>query len=139
MGRSQDLSEFQRVTVIGRHLCIKSSLEISSPLNIPQSTIITKWKQLRKTATQPRSGRPCKTIRGQQMLRHIVHRDRQLSAESITIDLQTSCGLQINSRTVHRELHGMGFHGRAAASKQYISKCNASIGCSGVKHAATGL
>ncbi|CAI9607122.1 unnamed protein product, partial [Staurois parvus] len=26
--------------------------------------------------------------------------------------------------TVHRELHGMGFHGRAAASKPYTTKCN---------------
>ena len=41
-----------------------------------------------------------------------------------TTDLQTSCGLQI-SLTVHRELHGMGFHGRAALSKPYITKCNA--------------
>ena len=40
-------------------------------------------------------------------------------------DLQTSCGLQVSSRTVRRELHGMGFHGRAAASNPHISKCNA--------------
>uniref|UniRef100_A0A3Q0REJ6 Basic helix-loop-helix family, member a9 n=1 Tax=Amphilophus citrinellus TaxID=61819 RepID=A0A3Q0REJ6_AMPCI len=39
--------------------------------------------------------------------------------------LQTSCGLQNSSRTVCRELHGMGFHGRAAASKPYITKHNA--------------
>jgi len=35
--------------------------EVSSLLNILQSTvsgIITKWKQLRTTATQPQSGRP---------------------------------------------------------------------------------
>ena len=31
----------------------------------------------------------------------------------------------ISSRTVRRELHGMGFHGWTAASKPYISKCNA--------------
>ncbi|KAL0168267.1 hypothetical protein M9458_036489, partial [Cirrhinus mrigala] len=55
--------EFQRGTVIGRHLCNKSSREISSLLNIPQSTvscIIRMWKRLGTTATQPRSGRPCK-------------------------------------------------------------------------------
>ena len=48
MGRSQELSEFQRETVLC-HLCNKSSCEISLPLNIPQSTvssIITKWKRL---------------------------------------------------------------------------------------------
>ncbi len=131
MGRSQELSEFQRGTVMGCHLCNKSSCEISSLLNIPQSTvsgIITKWKRLGMTATQPRSGRPRKmTERGQRMLRRIVRRSRQLSAESIATDLQSSCGLQINSRTVRRELHGIGFHGRAAASKPYITKCNAKL------------
>ncbi|CAI9573462.1 unnamed protein product [Staurois parvus] len=63
MGRSQELSEFKRGTVIGCHLCNKSIHEIFLLLNIPQSTvsgIITKWKQLGTTATQPRSGRPHK-------------------------------------------------------------------------------
>ncbi|KAI2662490.1 Transposable element Tcb2 transposase [Labeo rohita] len=127
MGRSQELSEFQCGTVIGCHLCNKSSREISSLLNIPQSTvscIIRTWKRLGTTATQPRSGRPCKlTERGQRMLRRLVRRGRQLSAESVAADLQTSSGLQISSRTVRRKLHGMGFHGRAAASKPYITKC----------------
>ncbi|CAI9614210.1 unnamed protein product, partial [Staurois parvus] len=113
MGRSQRLSEFKRGTVIGCHLCNKSNI-ISLLLNIPRSTvsgIITKWKQLGTTATQPQSGRPCKmTERGQRMLKRTVCRSRQLSAESIAKDLQTSCGLQI-STTVCRELHGMGFHG----------------------------
>ena len=125
MGRSQELSEFQRGTVIGCHLCNKSSPEISSLLNIPQSTvrgIITKGKRSGTTATQPQSGRQRKmTERGQRVLRRIVRRGCQLSAESIATDLQTSCGLQISSRTVLRELHGMGFHGRAAVSKPYIT------------------
>ena len=141
MGPSQELSEFKRGTVIGCHLCNKSIREISSLLNIPRSTvsgIITKWKQLGTTATQPRSGRPRKiTERGQRMLRRTVRRSRQLSAESIATDLQTSCGLQISSRTVRRELHGMGFHGQAPASTS--PSAMQSVGCSGVKHAATGL
>ena len=47
MGRSQELSEFQRGSVIGCRLCNKSSREISSLLNIPQSAVsgaIAKWK-----------------------------------------------------------------------------------------------
>ncbi|CAI9584688.1 unnamed protein product [Staurois parvus] len=55
MGRSQELSEFNRGTVIGCHLCNKSIHDISWLLNFPQSTvsgIITKWKQLGTTATQ---------------------------------------------------------------------------------------
>ncbi|CAI9590305.1 unnamed protein product, partial [Staurois parvus] len=100
---------------------IKSIREISLLLNIPRSTIsaiITKWKQLGTTATQPPSGRPRKiTERNQGMLKCTVHRSCQLSAESIVKELQTSCGFQISKTTVCRELHGMGFHGRAAASK----------------------
>ncbi|CAI9619131.1 unnamed protein product [Staurois parvus] len=63
------------------------------------SGIITKWKQLGTTATQPRSGRPHKmTERGQHMLKRTVRRSCQLSAQSIAKDLQTSCGLQHNNR-----------------------------------------
>ncbi|CAI9562561.1 unnamed protein product, partial [Staurois parvus] len=53
------------------------------------------------------------TERGQR----IVCRSRQLSAESIAKDLQTSYCRQISTTTVRRELLGMSFHGRAAASK----------------------
>ncbi|CAI9583200.1 unnamed protein product, partial [Staurois parvus] len=94
--------------------------EISLLLNIPPSTvsgIITKWKQLGTTATQRQSGRPCKmTERGQRMLKHTVRRTCQLSAESIAKDLHTA---------VCRELNKMSFHGQAAASKPYITKCTA--------------
>ncbi|CAI9593695.1 unnamed protein product, partial [Staurois parvus] len=104
MCRCQELSEFKHGTMLGCHLCNKSIRDISLLLNIPQSTvsgIITKWKQLGTTATQPQSAGSA----------HVeVRRSLQLSAESIAKDLQTSCGLQV-STTVCRELHGMGFHG----------------------------
>ncbi|CAI9620454.1 unnamed protein product [Staurois parvus] len=99
-------------TNIGERLCNKSIRDISWLLNIPQPTvsgIITKWKQLGTTATQPPSGRPRHmTERGQRMLKHTVRRSRQLSAESRAKDLQTWCGLQMSPTTVCRELHGMG-------------------------------
>ncbi|CAI9587203.1 unnamed protein product, partial [Staurois parvus] len=56
MGHSQKLSEFKHGTMIGCHLCNKSIHEIFLLLNIPRSTvsgILTKWKQLGTTATQP--------------------------------------------------------------------------------------
>ena len=40
MGRSPERRVFKRGTVIGCHLCNKSSREISSLLNIPQSTVV---------------------------------------------------------------------------------------------------
>ncbi|CAI9591767.1 unnamed protein product [Staurois parvus] len=87
-------------TNIGERLCNKSIRDISWILNIPRPTVsgvLTKWKQLGTTATQPPSGRPRKmTERGQRMVKHTVRRSHQLSAESIAKDLQTSCGLQIS-------------------------------------------
>ncbi|CAI9541514.1 unnamed protein product, partial [Staurois parvus] len=109
ISHSQELSEFKLGTVIGCHLCNKSMHEISLLLNIPQSTvsgIITKWKQLGTTATQPQSEH------GQSMPKRTLHRSCLLSAESIAKDLQTSCGFQISTTTVCIELHGMGFHGQ---------------------------
>ncbi|CAI9535988.1 unnamed protein product, partial [Staurois parvus] len=106
MGRSQELSDSKRGTVIGCHLCNKSIRDISWLLNIPRSAvsgIITKWKQLGTTATQPPSEW------GQCMLKRTVCRSHRL--QSIAKDLQTWCGLQISTTTVCRELHGMGFHG----------------------------
>ncbi|CAI9599314.1 unnamed protein product, partial [Staurois parvus] len=71
------------VPVIGCHLCNKSICEISLLLNIPRSTvsgIITKWKQLGTTATQPQSGRSRKmTEWNQHMLKRTVHKSHQLS------------------------------------------------------------
>ncbi|CAI9548875.1 unnamed protein product, partial [Staurois parvus] len=87
MGRSQELSDSKRGPVIGCHLFNKFIREISWLLNIPRSTVsdsVSKWKQLGTTAT-------CKmTERGQRMLKRTVRRSRQLSAESIAKDLQTS-------------------------------------------------
>ncbi|CAI9611138.1 unnamed protein product [Staurois parvus] len=58
MGHSQELRELKHGTVIGGHLCNKSIHELSLLLKISRSTvsgIITKWKQLGTTATQPQS------------------------------------------------------------------------------------
>ncbi|CAI9608906.1 unnamed protein product, partial [Staurois parvus] len=56
------------------------------------------------------------------MVKGTVCKSHQLSAESIAKELQTSCDPLISTTTVHRELHGMGFHRRAAVSKPYITK-----------------
>ncbi|CAI9569510.1 unnamed protein product [Staurois parvus] len=66
MVHSQELSEFNHGTVISCHLCNKSIHKISLLLNIPRATVssvITKWKQLGTTATQPQSGGPRKNDR----------------------------------------------------------------------------
>lgn len=129
MGRTQKLSEFWCGTVIEFHLWNKSR-EISWLLNIPQSTvnwIIKTWKCLGTTETQTRSGRPRPQKLGSVYAdgHTVVSIVCKLSAEELTPELQTSCGLQISSRTVCRELHWMRFYDQAAAFKPHITKCNA--------------
>ncbi|CAI9533255.1 unnamed protein product [Staurois parvus] len=67
-------------TNICERLCNKSIREISLLQNIPQSAvsgIITKWKQLGTTATQPPSDRPRKNDRAGSAHAE-AHRGRQL-------------------------------------------------------------
>ncbi|CAI9549263.1 unnamed protein product [Staurois parvus] len=104
-------------TNIHERLCNMSTCEISLLLNILQSTvsdILTKWKQLGTAETQPQSSRPHKmTEQGQLLLRCA-----EVANCRVNKDLQTLCGLQ-TSTTVCRELRGMGFHDRTAASNQH--------------------
>ncbi|CAI9599320.1 unnamed protein product [Staurois parvus] len=72
------------------------------------------------------------------MLKRTVYRSRQMSAESIAKDLQTLFGLQINT-TVHIELHKMGFRAEQLHPSLTSPSAMQSVGCSGVKHAATGF
>ncbi|CAI9618058.1 unnamed protein product [Staurois parvus] len=144
MVRSQELSEFKRGPVIGCHLCNKSIRDISWLLNIPHSTvsgIITKWKQLGTTATQPPIGRPHKmTEQGQRMLKHTVHRSHQLSAESIAKGLQISCGFRLaQQQCVESSMEWVSMTEQLHSSLGDVPSAMQSVGCSGEKHTATGL
>jgi transposase len=73
---TEDLSHFQRGTVIGYHLSNKSVRQISVLLELPQSTVtavIVKWKHLGATTAQPWSGMPHKlTERDRRMLKCVA-------------------------------------------------------------------
>ncbi|CAI9578858.1 unnamed protein product, partial [Staurois parvus] len=142
MGCSQELSEFNRSTVIGCHLCNKSIHDILLLLKIPRSTvrgIITKWKQLGTTATQPQSGRPHKmTELDQLMLKRIVCRSRQLSAESIAKDL-----LHVAFRLAQQQCVESFMERVSMAEQLHPSLISPSamqsVRCRGINHVATGL
>ena len=56
MGRTEDLGDFQRGTVIGCHIYNKSVHQIYALLELPWSTVIAvlvKWKRLGATIFQP--------------------------------------------------------------------------------------
>ena len=76
MARTEELSDFQRGTVIGCQLSKKSVHKISAVLELPQSTVsavVVKWKRLGATTAQPRSGRPHKlTERDRRVLKWVA-------------------------------------------------------------------
>jgi transposase len=121
MGRSGELSDFERELVISCHISKKYVTDIATLFKLPKSTVgdvIVKWKHEGTTTTKPRLGRPHLMIdRGRRTLKKLVHETRQTSSETIA---RESTVLQI----VHRELRGMGYHGRAAAHKPIISPVN---------------
>lgn len=119
MGRSEELSDFQRGTVVGCHLCKKSNREISALLNLPRSTVsnvILKWKRGGITTALPRSGRPHKLKEeDRQVLEKVALENCSPSVEALTAEFQTASGANVSPRTIRRELHEMGFRGRVSA------------------------
>ncbi|CAI9610466.1 unnamed protein product, partial [Staurois parvus] len=88
---------------------------------------VKEWIALR---SDPFSEFKCGTMIGCYLCNKSIHEISLLlniprSTESVVKDLQSSSGLQISTATMRGELHGMGFHGRASASKPYSTKCNA--------------
>ncbi|KAJ8259468.1 hypothetical protein GJAV_G00169650 [Gymnothorax javanicus] len=129
MGRTQELSDFERGTVIGCHLSNKSVRQISALLELPRSTVssvIVKWKHLGATTVQPRSGRPHKLSEKEcEVLKSIVCKNRMCSIAALAAEFQTASGSDVSLRTVRRELHEMGFRGKAASHNPNITTRNA--------------
>ena len=129
MGRTGELSDFTRGTIIGCHLCNKSVREISTMLDVPRSTVndvVLKWKRQGATTVQKRTGRPPKlSDRDRRKLKTVVRKNRMSSAATLVTEFQNSSGTMVCTKTLRRELNTMGFHGRAAAHKPHISKVNA--------------
>uniref|UniRef100_A0A8K9VEE9 Transposase Tc1-like domain-containing protein n=1 Tax=Oncorhynchus mykiss TaxID=8022 RepID=A0A8K9VEE9_ONCMY len=112
------LSDFQRGTVIGCHLSMKSVCQISALLELPRSTVSTvimKWKRLGAAMAQLRSGRPHKFTEQNR----IARKNSLSSVATLTTEFQMASG-----RTVRWALHEMGFHGRAATHKPKMTMRN---------------
>ena len=75
--------------------------------------VIVKRKCLGATMAQPQIGR------------RVAPNNCLSSDATLTTEFQTASGSSVSTRTVHRELHEMGFHGQAAAHKPKIPMRNA--------------
>ncbi|XP_053486105.1 butyrophilin subfamily 1 member A1-like [Ictalurus furcatus] len=55
----------------------------------------------------------------------VIYHKKELQKEKENAEIQTANGSNISTRSVHQELHEIGFHGQAAAHKPKITMCNA--------------
>lgn len=122
MGRSRELSDFERGTVVGCYKCKKSVREIAALLDMPKSTVsavILNWKRGGITTALPRSGRPHKLKeKHRQMLEKIALESCQPSVKALASEFQTLSGAAVSCKTVRRELHEMGFRGRVSTYRK---------------------
>jgi transposase len=129
MGRSEELSDFDRGLPIGSHISKRFVRDIATLLNLTKSAVgdvIVKWKLEDTSTTKPRLGRPrLMTERDRQVLKKVVHETRRTLSETIICEFCSATNCPAGTMTVHRELREMGFHVPVATHKPNISPVNA--------------
>ncbi|GFU17747.1 regulator of chromosome condensation 2 [Trichonephila clavipes] len=105
MSKSKELSEFDRGSIVGCHLCGKSDSEIVDILQKPKSTVsdvIMTWKHQGSETAEKRTNRP-KILgeRSRRTLKRVVKQNRKSSLVELSQELQSSSGNSVSSRTVH--------------------------------------
>ena len=143
MGYTEELSDFQRGTVIGYHHSNKSVHQISALQELPRSTVsavIVKWKRLRAPTAQPRSSRShklrewdrrvWKRVAQKKLCRRLQH---SIPSSKLTLEATSAQALFVESFmkcvTMAKQLH---------TSRR--SPCTMpNVGWSGVKLTAIGL
>ena len=121
MGKSTQLSEYERGYAIGAYTNGVSGAEIARQLGRSKNavnSIIQRFKEEKNTDVKPRSGRPkVFTKHDERQIIQQVKRDRQITIGEI----RTALDLKASDATIRRVLYSDGFHGRVAAKKPYIS------------------
>ncbi|GFS90258.1 regulator of chromosome condensation 2 [Trichonephila clavipes] len=87
MSKSKELSEFDRGSIVGCHLCGKSVCEIAYIQQKPKSTVsdvIVKWKRRGSETAEKRTGRP-KILgeRSRRTLKRVAKQNRKSSLVEI--------------------------------------------------------
>ena len=121
---SNDLREL----VIKHFLKGDTEREIAQQVLISRNivhSIIAKYKSTKCVASMWERGRERKTTANiDRIMQRKIKVGRRKSALSVKSQLKTELGLKISESTIRRRLYKVGFNGRVARKKPYVSKDN---------------
>ena len=114
-----------RETVIKHYLNGDSESQIATEMLIPRSrinSIINKYKKTKCIGNTLGRGRKLKTSANvDRIIQHKIKADRQKSAPSVKVELQSEHGITISGQTVRQRLHEVGLFDPVARKKPYMS------------------
>ena len=128
MGRGKELKEVERAFILGMAKGGASISKIAEETKRPRGTIATVLRNFRicgSTQTGKRSGQTLKTTpRDLRHLEKLVKEERKASARSLAIKWSETVDKSISEKTTRRRLNSLGYYGRQARKKPYISTIN---------------
>jgi transposase len=123
-----ELTAFDKGKIVGCQLCGKSVREIANITGYPRSTIhsfLKKYEQDGVIESNRRSGRPpIMQPRDKRSLVRLVKAKRRTSLKEITVNYNANATKPVSVRTMQRNLHSLGFYGRAGVRKPFVSEQN---------------
>lgn len=122
------LTDFQRGRIVGAReagLSIDGTCKLVGVSKTTVCRIMADYQEGKTTPGKSSGRKPKLDNRQQRSLQRIVRADRRISAVKATACLNDSIEEPVSTRTVRRELHKMGMHGRAAIAKPLIKPANA--------------
>lgn len=128
MGKGKQLTEEERTLILGMAKGGATISKIAEETKRPRGTVATVLRQFRlrgNVETAKRSGRPLKTSpRDHRQLVKLVKEDRRVSARDLSQKWGEVIQKRISERTTRRRLKSLGYNGRQARKKPFISAIN---------------
>jgi len=124
MGKTRELSQFERGQIIGLWKGGRTHEAISRVLKFPKSTVtdtIVRYKNFNTGLTAKRTGRPCSMNNNDRCkLLKVIKKDNKLSFDEIK--QKFSQDKKVSTKTIRKNLHQMQIYSRVAAPKPLLTE-----------------